>query len=818
MGKPLVALEYWRLLLSCLIIVSTNLGFMMIFSDAFGWGAVTYKALSFEFWITQTSWSVAVGILLVLYLLDFSYWGGCIGIWARRLFVAVAMACMVAGAIVSAERFTYLPAAVYVLGLPLLCLFLRKTLLAPASVSAALSILGIDFGLASATSLVVWCSWVAMGNMWNAENREEWKDQVNCENRTHDQEVGNVVCLAAFMLWFSPLIIAAVSFVFCASLLLVARSVRGQAAGVQRTVKLFCSALVVMLLAAWSAASIGGGGMRLANSLIAFIGAGCVALLLVVGSSIGWQSLGTATANHPVVQQIAKWGGSDWVHAFCIFAGGPLFCIFLLLSLLNQGIRKCAQGFKPEDGGRSGGATFCKQIVTEEERARALTSIAHHKLEAMAQWQWTSVLLKVMWLGIAVWGVKYGSTLTYMGLAYIIKLLKTLGSCAGVCGIFFVIGEIMFLIPVVPGIAVYLGSGVLIPPTCAASLDGGFEAASGEAALEGDAMSDRGFFLSVALAASLAYVMKIVAHVLQQKLFGEMMSGNVGIRAMVGVNSDAIKAIRFILSKPGLSLAKVSILCGGPDWPTSVLCGILKLNCCSLCVGLTPMFLLVTPTTVAGAFQLRSGTGGAWASIATVMLVICSLVQLGAGVLAAYFIEDARKNSKEQLARYEDDKQVAALDEQNARDKLKFDAVTRLQDMPAAPKAVLISGALVLGASAYMLGFASSRCFEPFDLSDDVDEVLCLSCERAAVKAMGWVALGMLTYGLLCMWGFGRWAKAATARGEAPRLEPPPAPAPASASVPSSRTTTGSKKWLGGVPRELEAGQAQPSGQRLHTI
>ena len=57
-----------------------------------------------------------MGILLVLYLFDFSYWGGCIGIWARRLFVSISMACMVAGAIVSAERFTYMPAAVYVLG------------------------------------------------------------------------------------------------------------------------------------------------------------------------------------------------------------------------------------------------------------------------------------------------------------------------------------------------------------------------------------------------------------------------------------------------------------------------------------------------------------------------------------------------------------------------------------------------------------------------------------------------------------------------------------------------------------------------------
>ena len=212
------------------------------------------------------------------------------------------------------------------------------------------------------------------------------------------------------------------------------------------------------------------------------------------------------------------------------------------------------------------------------------------------------------------------------------------------------------------------------------------------------------------------------------------------------------------------------------------------------------MFILVTPTTVAGAFQLRSGIGGAWASIATVMLVICSLVQLGAGVLAAYFIEDARKNKTKELAQYDDDADVAMRNEQDARDKLRFDAVTRLQDMPAAPKVVLLSGAAVLTCSAYMLGFASSRCFEPFDLSDDVDEVLCFSCERAAVKGVGWLALGMLSYGLLCMWAFGRWAKAATATGEPPK----PVPAPTPTSDPASRSRSGSKKWLGVVEPEPE--------------
>ena len=72
------------------------------------------------------------------------------------------------------------------------------------------------------------------------------------------------------------------------------------------------------------------------------------------------------------MQQIAKWGGSDWVHAFCIFGGGPLFCIYLFLSFLNQAIRKCAQCCKSKDGGREGGTTFCKRIMSEKViRARA---------------------------------------------------------------------------------------------------------------------------------------------------------------------------------------------------------------------------------------------------------------------------------------------------------------------------------------------------------------------------------------------------------------------------------------------------------------
>ena len=64
---------------------------------------------------------------------------------------------------------------------------------------------------------------------------------------------------------------------------------------------------------------------------------------------------------------------------------------------------------------------------------------------------------------------------------------------------------------------------------------------------------------------------------MQQAGIGERMADNVNVKCLVGVNSISIKAIGYILSKPGLSVPKVAILCGGPDWPTSVLTGILKL-------------------------------------------------------------------------------------------------------------------------------------------------------------------------------------------------------------------------------------------------
>ena len=53
----------------------------------------------------------------------------------------------------------------------------------------------------------------------------------------------------------------------------------------------------------------------------------------------------------------------------------------------------------------------------------------------------------------------------------------------------------------------------------------------------------------------------------------------------------------------------MSVLCGGPDWPTAVLCGILRADLRQMLLGLSPVFLLTAPTSMAGAFQLKVGEG-----------------------------------------------------------------------------------------------------------------------------------------------------------------------------------------------------------------
>ena len=415
--------------------------------------------------------------------------------------------------------------------------------------------------------------------------------------------------------------------------------------------------------------------------------------------------------------------------ALCVFLFAPLFATYLALAAANQAVRKC------------GAASYTKQLDASDDTL-ALTKLASAQLGHVRAWPWATVLLTVNYLGVAAWVLLYGSTLTYMGMAVLIAWLKTMHWVAA-SAIFFVVGIIMFLLPPVPGLAVYLTAGILLVPACE-------EAFGGEAG--------GGFWFACGYAAFLAYLMKLVAQVMQQKGIGEVLGQSLYVRANVGVNSRLIKAIRLILERPGISLAKVSVLCGGPDWPTAVLCGILRADLRQMLLGLSPVFLLTAPTSMAGAFQLKVGEGPGWVTASSMMLMLAGAMQMLFGLLMLYFIEEVKTNQGEQIDAFADDAEVAAQDARSAADQLAFERATALATMPLPAKALLLVGTLSMSTSAYLLMFASSACFEDFALTDSLDDVLCLGCPRAAIKPLGFVALSMLGVGILCLVGFKSWA------------------------------------------------------------
>merc|ERR1719491_496992 len=92
-----------------------------------------------------------------------------------------------------------------------------------------------------------------------------------------------------------------------------------------------------------------------------------------------------------------------------------------------------------------------------------------------------------------------------------------------------------------------------------------------------------------------------------QYMIGYWLGKSVKVQQLVAVDKVFTKSIERILDTKGLNLPKVSVLVGGPDWPTSVLCGILRLNLPSICFGTLPVLFVSAPCVVAGAFMSNPG-------------------------------------------------------------------------------------------------------------------------------------------------------------------------------------------------------------------
>ena len=211
------------------------------------------------------------------------------------------------------------------------------------------------------------------------------------------------------------------------------------------------------------------------------------------------------------------------------------------------------------------------------------------------------------------------------------------------------------------------------------------------------------FWTAIAFAAFITWILKMCAIFLEQVVIGMNLGKYVVVRKFVQINSTEMRAIRAILDVPGIQWKKCVILLGGPDWPTSVLTGIMRLSVIQCLIGSSPFLILNTPTVLGGALQLRRAESDMWGTMANVGFLMAAATQGSATSLCGYYVFDTAEARREEFAAMEDDQEVKEAEEKAALKDQYYKAATDWRTrMPQNIKAVLVLGALLNGIFLFL--------------------------------------------------------------------------------------------------------------------
>ena len=468
--------------------------FLFFFSGIFI-GPRFFQFISVDFGVVYASLGASLVILVLLLLFDAPGWH------TRSIFkgtgnfwqLAGAALCglgFVVGAFAAVRSYPSYPLAVAIAAFPLLAMMLKGCLLgavcackggaATTTTSAAdgssepsaepseqdklrlverrigaYSLITKSFILLAVCSSVAWLAWLAAYDAWafGSRTRLLLGGEAGCSSNATAVATQAVVdtgsaaspepltCDQTFLLWCSPLILSCISIVNAVVFGLLAiqsraehRALLADVASPDLAMKTMGFLAVGCVFLLWCAASIAGAGMRVAHDVMAVVGAAGVALALVVALN----SKVTKDGKERTRQRASKYLEGEWVQAMLVFMGACPMALYLLLSWVRQLVRRCGSD-----------RCICKPADMDEGKPLSVGRHARNVYRAVKAAEYkTQVLLKVQMLCMATWAMLFGSTLTFICLAALILWLKTL-PLALVLVFFFVIGIVMFLIPVV---------------------------------------------------------------------------------------------------------------------------------------------------------------------------------------------------------------------------------------------------------------------------------------------------------------------------------------------------------------------------------
>lgn len=716
------------LLVACGVAIPLVATFVLT-SDFTAVGPAFYSAVG----SSDSEWWLAVGggLMALGYVLDLHMWSNG---WQMISFVyaAVTVACILVGFVFMSASAPSIPIILGFVTVIFSVVGIRRYMLKEISIqefSFTTSCIFASFALGLSIVWLIWAATPALGgyHTWTMRKLDVKKNKL----------------LTVFVMWCSPVILALACGIAALFTLLRGKfhastpwhdgqSNKQDFHYVLGELKLTALSLGIMGLVAWVAAALAASDMGLSHTVMRLSATMGVLITIYIWNMLGTEMIEQAAKESDTVQMVWYFIHSDWVKGLFVLFFLPLLPVYLAAEFFHQCLRRLWQVFGIEQArlGDSGGW---------------LTQEARENCEMWSNWEKASVLSKCMMFGVLYFilfvGVSQGVTVFLSWLTARI----TPWPLPVIIVALFAIGMFMFLLPPVPGLPIYAVSGLVIVNRC-----------------KQDGWS---FFFGCTLATGFCFFLKLAAIVAQQKGIGEQFSDSVRVKKLVAIHTPQMKAVRHILNQEGWRLSKVAVLVGGPDWPTSVLTGILKLRVSEMLLGSTPIIFVVLPVVLAGAFTLQQqGTGEQatlYRNIANVMTMMASIMLVACTIIAGYYVESTIQENRQAIEEgsFERDPQEdEVLKEINKYERYTqhWKEQTNWSLLPCWLRLLLLKGSLMMSFMMHIILEPFGEPFKSFSVTQRISD-LPGGTVLGLINPCGYVAILLFCASSMCLTIFEVW-------------------------------------------------------------
>ena len=513
-------------------------------------------------------------------------------------------------------------------------------------------------------------------------------------NMTHIQlydSEKDPACMAAWILWSGPYLVSIFSIVFGAFFYYIARSAveRRRSAGMQNAIlsqeaKMFVYFMLSMTALAYGGTLIAASDMQLYKLVMALAGLGWVLGAAALGFSLGRKDLEKVIREQESLKSIRE---SEWwmttFKAVAILVALPFFCVLLVVAWVKRTIHKSD---------------------------RQLT--AFMLLNLSQTWDKGAVLARIVFMGTLYFSMNVVAAQFMTLFCAWLNVALAAVNIVLICFIIIFVGLLLFAVPIIPGVPIYYLTGVI----CAGQIK----------------QLNESMAIAVVVGTIVSIVTKLLACAMQQKLFGEMLGGRVSIRTACAINSESMKAINLILTEPGISFTAVCIFMGGPDWPTSVLCGILKVPLQKNLMGTSPMLVPILFCVLTGASWVKRDLDYANGNMDSMWEGLASVFgPVSVGIMTVtMFLAIGRTNAfisekHEEINKVPNDTEVEEYERKQVRQNESQRQALQWETLPPLWRGVLATAAGLNMLSFWIffylnaLGWESSQCFEVIKITTD---------------------------------------------------------------------------------------------------